>query len=156
MSGNIANLTPWKPGQSGNPEGRRRKRPLTEAYDELLRMVMPDAMRKQLNLAKVDGVMRDMKILGPGATWAEGIAIGQIRKAMLGEVASAKELREATEGKSTQRIELLSQEDRTVTLVRVFDEDAPMRPDATREIEAGPVRDAINKLIATESEGNDE
>lgn len=32
----IANLRPWQPGQSGNPGGRPKKKPITEAYEKLL------------------------------------------------------------------------------------------------------------------------
>lgn len=34
--GRVENLKPWKPGQSGNPEGRPKKRPITEIYEEIL------------------------------------------------------------------------------------------------------------------------
>ena len=36
MAGRTENLKPWKPGQSGNPGGRPKKRPITELYEELL------------------------------------------------------------------------------------------------------------------------
>ena len=31
-----ANLIPWKPGQSGNPGGRPKRKPITEAYERLI------------------------------------------------------------------------------------------------------------------------
>src|SRR5215471_11077276 len=34
--GNIENLKPWQPGQSGNPGGRPKKKPITELYEQLL------------------------------------------------------------------------------------------------------------------------
>jgi hypothetical protein len=34
--GKLENLRPWQPGQSGNPGGRPKKRPLTELYEEFL------------------------------------------------------------------------------------------------------------------------
>src|SRR5215467_9049493 len=33
---NTHNLKPWQPGQSGNPGGRPKKRPITELYEQLL------------------------------------------------------------------------------------------------------------------------
>ena len=33
--GRPENLTPWKPGQSGNPEARPKKKPLTEALEKI-------------------------------------------------------------------------------------------------------------------------
>lgn len=34
--GKLENLRPWQPGQSGNPGGRPKKKPITELYEELL------------------------------------------------------------------------------------------------------------------------
>jgi hypothetical protein len=34
--GKIENLKPWQPGQSGNPGGRPKKKPITELYEQLL------------------------------------------------------------------------------------------------------------------------
>ena len=36
MTGRIENLRPWKPGQSGNPGGRPKKKLIDEALEELL------------------------------------------------------------------------------------------------------------------------
>ena len=32
----LANLKPWQPGQSGNPQGRPKKKPITEMYERIL------------------------------------------------------------------------------------------------------------------------
>jgi hypothetical protein len=34
--GRIGNLKPWKRGQSGNPGGRPKRKPITEAYAQML------------------------------------------------------------------------------------------------------------------------
>src|SRR5262245_60822112 len=34
--GKIENLKPWQSGQSGNPGGRPKKKPITELYEQLL------------------------------------------------------------------------------------------------------------------------
>jgi uncharacterized protein DUF5681 len=34
--GRVENLKPWQPGQSGNPGGRPKKKPITELYEQLL------------------------------------------------------------------------------------------------------------------------
>ena len=32
----LANLKPWQPGQSGNPSGRPKKKPITDLFEELM------------------------------------------------------------------------------------------------------------------------
>jgi len=36
VAGRVENLKPWKPGQSGNPSGRPKRRLIDEALEELL------------------------------------------------------------------------------------------------------------------------
>jgi hypothetical protein len=36
VAGRVQNLKPWKPGQSGNPGGRPKRRLIDEALEELL------------------------------------------------------------------------------------------------------------------------
>jgi hypothetical protein len=107
--------TRFKPGVSGNPTGRPRKRPASEAYDDLLRMEIPDKMRHAMNQS-----LGDPPPLKKGATWADAMALGVMKRALTGDAAAAKELREGVEGKSTQRIELAPPEDRTTTLTITF------------------------------------
>ncbi len=107
MSNPATLKPPWKPGQSGNPTGlnagRPRKRPLTEAYDDRLRSLVPPEVRMAMKLPK-------------DATWADAIALGIARKAIAGDVNAAKEQREATEGKAPQRIEIATPKDREIKL----------------------------------------
>src|SRR5882724_4712938 len=103
---NRIGLKPWPPGVSGNPAGRPRKRPLSEAHDDMLRMSAP----REVVLA--------LKKLGlqDGATCADVLSLCLFREGVKGNVAAIKELRESVEGKATQRIELLSHEDRNVEI----------------------------------------
>lgn len=105
---------PWQPGQSGNPNGRPRKRPLSEAHDDVLRMELPMEVRVAMKLKA-------------GATWADAIALGIARKAVAGDVSAAKEMREAVEGKATQRIELVTPEDRGFDVNVRFEAAVPER-----------------------------
>jgi len=133
--------TRWKPGQSGNPRGRQPRRPLSEAHDNLLRQEIPQEMLRSLNLAVVNGVRKDMKILGPHSTWADAIALAMVRTALRGDAPAAKELREAVEGKATQRIELLALEDRQIELSVVFEQSEFSRkfaPEHTKQIDLEP------------------
>jgi len=82
---------PWKPGESGNPSGRPKRRPITDSYIEMARQKMPLEMCKQLGMK-------------PGSTYAQAVARAQFIKAMKGEVRNASEIREAVEGNATQRV----------------------------------------------------
>jgi len=82
---------PWKPGESGNPSGRPKRRPITDSYIEMARQKMPLEMCKQLGMK-------------PGSTYAQAVARAQFIKAMKGEVRNASEIREAIEGNATQRV----------------------------------------------------
>jgi len=81
------------PGQSGNPGGGRKKRPITNALLHIGAQTLPERWRKRLGLLA-------------GATWFEGIAMAMYQEAAKGNPAAAKEIREAIEGKAPQRIEL--------------------------------------------------
>lgn len=97
-NGNPQNLRPpWQPGERVPGAGRPKKRPISEAYDDLLRSALPQRERVALGLPK-------------GTTWAEAIALARGRQALSTRSASAvlstKEMREGVEGKSTQRVEV--------------------------------------------------
>ncbi len=92
--GNQGNLRPpWKPGESGNPSGRPKRRPITDCYIRMADEKMPPDMCKQLGMKR-------------GSTFADALARGQFIKAIKGEAKNASEIREAIEGKATQPIEV--------------------------------------------------
>lgn len=86
-----ANLKPWKPGQSGNPSGRPKRQPISDAYRKIADKPFHEKTkaRKQRN-----------------ATFAEHAAHQQFLRAIDGDTRAITEIREAIEGKATQRIEL--------------------------------------------------
>jgi hypothetical protein len=89
--GNIKNLRPpWKPGESGNPSGRPKKRPMSDAYGEYAERLLPEKFRLELSLEE-------------GATFAEAVTQGLFLSAMKGNVPAARELREGSEGKADVR-----------------------------------------------------
>jgi hypothetical protein len=107
--GNKGNLRPpWKPGESGNPSGRPKRRPITDCYIQMARQKMPPESCKQLG----------MKV---GSTFAEAVARGQFIRAMKGEVRNASEIREAIEGNATQRVKQETV-DKPRTLEEILDE----------------------------------
>jgi uncharacterized protein DUF5681 len=75
----------FKPGQSGNPAGRPKSRPLSEAYRALLSQPLKD---------------------DPTRTVADVVAAAMVQNAFAGDVAAAKELADRTEGKAKQGIDL--------------------------------------------------
>ena len=104
----TAHLKPFKPGQSGNPAGRPRKRPVSEAYDDWLREPVSKA---QIALLRSKGISVPLN-----ATNADIVARAQGNQAIAGNVNAAKELREAVEGKAPQRIEIATPKDREIKL----------------------------------------
>lgn len=92
---------PWEPGQSGNPSGRPRKRPVTDEYFQVLTEPVPEKIRLQINAQMGE------EILPTGATWGRAQALRRAMDALLkdGHPAS-KEMREAIEGKAPMRIEI--------------------------------------------------
>ena len=90
--GNSANLRPpWKPGQSGNPSGRPKRRPITESYIEMADQELPPEMCQRLGMK-------------PGSTFAHAVARGQFINAIKGDVKNANEIRQAIEGNPNQRV----------------------------------------------------
>lgn len=85
MAGCLENLKPWKPGQSGNLNGRPKKKPLTE---ELERLLAEDAPK------------------GKGQTWAAVIAEALVKRASKGDVRAIVELGNRIEGRPVQAVEL--------------------------------------------------
>lgn len=107
------NLKPIQPGEIRNPRGVNRKRPVTESYWELSAEPVPLAIMKKFN--KGCGA----KLLRPGDTWARAVAMRVAYDAAIeGLVAAARELREAIEGKSPQRLEI-KQPPRTEVTFRI-------------------------------------
>jgi hypothetical protein len=96
--GTPKNLLPaWRKGQpSPNPSGRPHRLPISDTYARIADEPLPESMRKTL---KRKGV-----ILEPGATCAEALVKGVLASAIGGDLAAAKEFREASEGKIGQRV----------------------------------------------------
>ncbi len=83
------NLRPyqWKKGQpSPNPGGRPKKAHISDAYAHYVGTKLPDDIRSKLKLPQ-------------GATWADAIALGQIRSALKGNSVAAKEITDRVEGR---------------------------------------------------------
>jgi hypothetical protein len=84
--GRPENLTPWKPGTSGNPGGRPKTAPLSHACRELLASPLLDDPQ--------------------GRTYAEAIAETLAQKALAGDIRAAQELADRAEGRPRQSLEI--------------------------------------------------
>src|SRR5271157_809947 len=80
----LKNLCPpWQPGESGNPGGRPKKKPISEAYE---RLVLEEA-------AKVAGLPRWARAKSlKGLTYADLVAHAMLREAIKGKVPAASEV----------------------------------------------------------------
>lgn len=107
---NTSGLKPWKPGQSGNPSGRPKTKPITDEYFRLADQPIPEKLRKKL-AKKWDVAIRD------GATYSEVNAIMRYLNAFEpGGHTSSKEIRESIEGKAPERIEISGPERKEITI----------------------------------------
>ena len=98
--GKLENLRPpWKPGESGNPSGRPRNKPITAAYQDRLNEKLPDALRK-VNVGSVTVELPE------GATYLDWIAFGQCIEAGRGNAAAAREIADRIEGKVPKPVEV--------------------------------------------------
>lgn len=79
---------PWTKGVSGNPSGRPKKTPYTDAHREVAELLV-----KELKVSKSDSVARVV---------AKAIA----KQAVKGKLAFAKEIADRVEGTPRQRVEV--------------------------------------------------
>ena len=137
----LANLKPYKPGQSGNPGGRR-KRVLSDRYAELMEEVLPEELRKPLKLPV-------------GSLWGDALALVSARTALKSNetgVLQRKEIADRLEGKCAQRFELSAPEGGWEVRV-VFEAPVLRRSEGAKAIE--PPID-VKELPPGEVEADDE
>ena len=76
----------WKRGQTGNPGGRPKKKPLTDAYARILKRQVPAYVVRKLGLKG-------------HPTYAEMIAMALAKEAIKGKVQAASEMADRVEGR---------------------------------------------------------
>lgn len=118
----LQNLNPAQPGDVRNPTGKNRNRPYTDAYEGVAEAPLPEFLRLQLNKQlRTDAGNKRLPDLYPkGITWAEANALRQHLNALDGDTRSATEVREAVEGRATQRIEINKSNDRLKQLLEEY------------------------------------
>jgi|ERR1700730_15303383 hypothetical protein len=103
----------WKKGcPSPNPGGRPRRNPISDRYAEAIERILPERERKRWGLRE-------------GATWGDALAMEQVAAAVRGKTEAARDVREAIEGKATQRIS--GTQGQEVRIRVVYDTDGPWR-----------------------------
>ena len=98
---------PWKPGQSGNPGGRPKRKVLTDAYTALLDQNIPPDLARKLQISE-------------SSTYAEVIAMALVREAVKGKVNAAAELADRAEGRVMERVQVNRMGDPLAELLAEF------------------------------------
>ena len=116
--GTPGNLTPFEPGDgwTGNAGGRPKKRPITDEYFALADVEIPKEICKLLKIKYVKG-----------RTFSQANALQRYMDMLKKDGSghrSAKEVREAMEGKAPQRVEI-SGPDQTVITLRILNDRKP-------------------------------
>jgi hypothetical protein len=121
--GRIENLRPpWKPGESGSPRGRPRRRPLSDRYAAFAEMPLPEKRCSELGFA-------------PGAPYGDAVAKTLYDSAINGKCAAAREIREGIEDRAAERLE--SAAPKIMNLHDVYDK-APAKRSEHAEIDSLP------------------
>ncbi len=97
----------FMPGQSGNPSGRPKRKPLTDAYAALLDKPIPPDMARQLKLDE-------------STTYAQVIAMSLVREAVKGKVQAAAEVADRVEGRVMERVQVDHRGDPLAELLSEF------------------------------------
>lgn len=94
-----SNLTPWKPGQSGNPSGRPKKQPLSELVLMQLDKPIPASMKEKLPPIFTE-------VYGPEPTFGDMLAFQLIATAAKGDMSAMNTVFDRVEGKTVQGIKM--------------------------------------------------
>ena len=91
----------WKPGESGNPNGRP---PKGEAWADVANELL-NSKEIDITMKMADGKVKRLS-LESDKSFRHAVIVGMIKEAMNGNVQAAKELADRTEGKSKERREV--------------------------------------------------
>tara|TARA_R110002012_G_scaffold168118_2_gene331529 strand:- start:173 stop:550 length:378 start_codon:yes stop_codon:yes gene_type:complete len=87
----------WKPGVSGNPNGRPKK---GEAWADVANELL-NSKEIDITLKMADGKVKRLN-LESDKSFRHAVIVGMIKEAMKGNVQAARELADRTEGKSKE------------------------------------------------------
>jgi hypothetical protein len=110
---------PWRPGESGNPEGKNIRRPFTDRYHMMSQAAAPPELIRKVN------AQFKTPILAEGSSWAAlTTARLYLQIVMKGDVNALREIVDRVEGKAPNRLDLMGMERQEIT-IRVV-EDSPV------------------------------
>jgi hypothetical protein len=135
----LANLKPIKPGEVRNPTGFHGNRPYSGAIRTRGEERMPEEVREYLNRqysrrilgprSKAFRLGQYLELFEEGVTWSGANAVRLHLNAILdGDVRHAIEIREAAEGRATQRIEMSNTNSRLRELIDALRSSAVEEP----------------------------
>jgi hypothetical protein len=145
---------PWRPGESGNPSGNR-KRPYTNRLHDLAETRLPEELRAKFNdsFAKQFG-KKDM--LPPGTTYADAEVLRlHLNTILKGDVASAAFISDRIEGKPANRLDLIGHGRQEVTIRVVHDTARPKWKPNPTSVE-GTLFTTLLALIEQSNDNEDE
>ena len=87
----------WKPGESGNPNGRPKK---GEAWADVANELL-NSKEIDITMKMADGKVKRLS-LESDKSFRHAVIVGMIKEAMNGNVQAARELADRTEGKSKE------------------------------------------------------
>ena len=87
----------WKPGESGNPNGRPKK---GEAWADVANELL-NSKEIDITMKMADGKVKRLS-LESDKSFRHAVIVGMIKEAMKGNVQAARELADRTEGKSKE------------------------------------------------------
>jgi hypothetical protein len=97
----------FMPGQSGNPLGKPKRKPLSDAYSALLGQTVPPEIARQLRISEA-------------STYAEVVAMALLKEAVKGKVNAAAELADRVEGRVMERVQVDHRGDPLADLLSEF------------------------------------
>lgn len=127
----IENLRkPWEKGQSGNPRGRPKSKPLTDA----LRRIGGKKVTQETLDALIRQAPNIQKVLGKRPTYFDLLAYSMIQQGIRGQAGSGARIFERIEGRVVREIQETGEDDRLDELMEVLTM-APAAPGETNDDE---------------------
>ena len=147
---------PWRPGESGNPSGNR-KRPYTNRLHDLAETRLPEELRARFN-SSFERQFGKKDMLPAGVTYADAEVLRlHLNVILRGDVGAAAFISDRIEGKPANRLDLVGHERQEITIRVVQDAATPKRkPGPSHTAVEGTLFRDIVELIQNSKDDEDE